>query len=49
VRNGADDAGLLELIRGKWHGRTDRYSEVRDELRRAGTPLKKIEMYYIGG
>lgn len=49
IRHGASDAELLNVIRGKWHGRTDRYSELRDELRRSGTPLKKIEMYYIGG
>jgi hypothetical protein len=36
------------MIRGV-AGRTDRYSEQREELRRAGKPSKKIEMYYIGG
>jgi GTP 3',8-cyclase len=49
MRAGAGDADLLNLIRGKWLGRTDRYSEQRDELRRADPALKKIEMYYIGG
>jgi cyclic pyranopterin phosphate synthase len=49
LRDGADDAALLELIRGKWLGRTDRYSELRDELRSSEPDLKKIEMYYIGG
>jgi len=49
MRQGASDAELLDVIRGKWHRRTDRYSEMRDELRRSGTALKKIEMYYIGG
>jgi cyclic pyranopterin phosphate synthase len=49
LRAGASDADLLRLIRGKWLGRTDRYSELRDELRRAEPSLKKIEMYYIGG
>jgi hypothetical protein len=29
--------------------RTDRYSELRDELRRSAPGAKKIEMYYIGG
>jgi cyclic pyranopterin phosphate synthase len=49
LRAGAGDADLLQLIRGTWGARTDRYSELRDELRR-GEPLpKKIEMYYIGG
>ncbi len=49
MRAGAGDAELLNLIRGKWLGRTDRYSELRDELRRSEPNLKKIEMYYIGG
>jgi len=49
LREGADDAALLDLIRGKWLGRTDRYSELRDELRKSEPSVKKIEMYYIGG
>ncbi len=49
LRAGASDADLLELLRTAWLGRADRYSEVRDELRRDEHPLKKIEMYYIGG
>ena len=49
LRAGADDAELLNVIRGKWLGRTDRYSELRNELRRAEPRAKKIEMYYIGG
>jgi GTP 3',8-cyclase len=49
LRAGATDAELLNVIRGKWLGRTDRYSELRDEMRRDGSPHKKIEMYYIGG
>ncbi len=48
LRAGANDEELLNVIRGKWLGRTDRYSELRDELRRTEQP-KKIEMYYIGG
>jgi cyclic pyranopterin phosphate synthase len=49
IRHGASDAELLNVIRGKWLGRTDRYSELRDELRRSSPSMKKIEMYYIGG
>jgi len=49
MRAGATDAELLDLIGGKWRGRTDRYSELRDELRRAAPQPPKIEMYYIGG
>jgi cyclic pyranopterin phosphate synthase len=49
MRAGASDADLENLIRGRWLGRTDRYSELRDELRRSEPQPKKIEMYYIGG
>ncbi|MDP9090288.1 MAG: GTP 3',8-cyclase MoaA [Pseudomonadota bacterium] len=49
MREGADDAELLRIIRGAWLGRADRYSELRDELRRVSPETKKIEMYYIGG
>jgi len=49
MRAGVTDAGLLELIRGVWLGRTDRYSELREKLRRSEPATKKIEMYYIGG
>jgi cyclic pyranopterin phosphate synthase len=49
MREGADDAELLRVIRGAWLGRTDRYSELREELRRDTPETKKIEMYYIGG
>jgi cyclic pyranopterin phosphate synthase len=49
LRDGADDADLLRLIRGAWDTRTDRYSERREELRGKDLETKKIEMYYIGG
>jgi len=49
LRNGADDAELLRIIRAVWTGRTDRYSELREELRKTDQDAKKIEMYYIGG
>lgn len=49
LRAGADDAEMLRMIRGVWAGRTDRYSELREELRDQGPDTKKIEMYYIGG
>src|SRR5450631_3584611 len=49
MRAGASDAELEDLIRGRWLGRADRYSELRDELRRSEPQPKKIEMYYIGG
>jgi cyclic pyranopterin phosphate synthase len=49
LRAGADDADILQLIRGVWNGRTDRYSELREQLRRTEPETKKIEMNYIGG
>jgi cyclic pyranopterin phosphate synthase len=49
LRAGAGDEEILQLIRGVWRGRTDRYSELREELRRTLPEAKKIEMNYIGG
>src|SRR5271170_7066599 len=50
LRRGATDAELLQMIRGTWRERTDRYSELRDVLRQQKDPAeRKIEMYYIGG
>jgi cyclic pyranopterin phosphate synthase len=50
LRSGASDDDLLQMIRGTWRERTDRYSEMRDTLRRDRDPAaQKIEMYYIGG
>jgi len=46
LRDGASDAELIDLIRGVWEGRTDRYSELRSE---ATLGLPKVEMSYIGG
>ena len=49
VRGGASDDQLLELIRGVWLGRTDRYSEQRANLRHTANEERKVEMFYIGG
>jgi GTP 3',8-cyclase len=49
LRAGAGDADILHMIRGVWSGRTDRYSELREELRRIEPSTQKIEMNYIGG
>ena len=48
LRAGASDDELLELVRGVWTGRRDRYSELRASLRDA-SDLHKVEMNYIGG
>jgi len=49
LRGGADDEELLRTIRSVWTQRTDRYSELREELRNRDPDAKKIEMFYIGG
>ncbi|HSN73296.1 MAG TPA: GTP 3',8-cyclase MoaA [Steroidobacteraceae bacterium] len=49
LRAGATDDELRRLLRDTWTRRIDRYSEQRAELRRSEKPLRKIEMYYIGG
>src|SRR5215813_1875255 len=49
LRGGASDDQLLELIRGVWLARSDRYSEQRASLRRAAGDERKVEMFYIGG
>jgi GTP 3',8-cyclase len=49
LRGGASDDQLLELIRGVWQKRSDRYSEQRALLRRAAHEERKVEMFYIGG
>jgi cyclic pyranopterin phosphate synthase len=51
IRAGAADDELLQLIRGAWQVRNDRYSELRGISQRAlqASGEKKIEMYYIGG
>ncbi|HEY5058771.1 MAG TPA: GTP 3',8-cyclase MoaA [Gaiellaceae bacterium] len=46
LRSGATDAELAETLRGIWHRRTDRYSELRTAETAA---LPKVEMSYIGG
>ncbi len=49
LRGGASDDQLLELMRGVWLNRNDRYSEQRADLRRAAHDERKVEMFYIGG
>lgn len=49
LRGGKNNEELRAIIRGIWAARTDRYSELRAGLKGQEHPLKKIEMYYIGG
>lgn len=47
LRGGASDAELSALIRTVWERRTDRYSELRDELR--PQHVQHVEMNHVGG
>jgi len=49
LRDGASDDELRSLIATTWTRRGDRYSELRSSLHAGEQPLRKIEMYYIGG
>jgi cyclic pyranopterin phosphate synthase len=49
LRDGASDTELSQLISDTWLKRGDRYSEMRSTLKDGEQPLRKIEMYYIGG
>src|ERR1700761_7790397 len=49
LRGGATDDELLETIRNVWLARSDRYSELRADLRKAPGDHRKVEMFYIGG
>jgi GTP 3',8-cyclase len=49
LRNGASDDDLRGLVADTWQRRGDRYSELRASLHHGEHPLRKIEMYYIGG
>jgi len=49
LREGASDDELRELICSTWKRRADRYSELRASMPPREQPLRKIEMYYIGG
>jgi cyclic pyranopterin phosphate synthase len=49
LRGGATDEELLEILRKVWLGRSDRYSELRADLRKRQGDDRKVEMFYIGG
>ena len=46
LRDGASDDAIAERIAAVWHGRSDRYSEIRSENT---SDLRKVEMSHIGG
>ncbi len=46
----ADDASIARAIAAIWHGRSDRYSQLRSSLSGdAGSGQRRVEMSYIGG
>lgn len=49
LRAGASDAELEGLLKAVWLAREDRYSEQRGRQTPAEQPLKKVEMYRMGG
>jgi len=49
MRAGGTDDELRRVLHQTWARRSDRYSELRATLRQNEQPLRKIEMYYIGG
>jgi GTP 3',8-cyclase len=50
LRGGASDDELQSAIGHIWHGRTDRYSELRSSMSAdTGTGQRRVEMSYIGG
>ncbi len=49
MRSGDTDEELLERLRTIWAGRSDRYSELRATIPPNKRPLRKVEMYQIGG
>ena len=46
MRSGATDEELEAIINGTWGKREDRYSEERASMTE---PIRKVEMYHIGG
>jgi GTP 3',8-cyclase len=50
IRGGASDEELASAIAQIWHGRSDRYSQLRGSLAPdTGTGARRVEMSYIGG
>lgn len=49
LRRGAGDEELSALIRNIWQKRTDRYSELRMQIRTTAAETHKVEMFQIGG
>ena len=49
LRSGANDAEIADILRSVWLQRSDRYSENRQSESDRIYPLRKVEMYRMGG
>ncbi len=49
LRGGASDPELSDLVRSVWTRRGDRYSELRAERSTTEAPVRRVEMFRIGG
>lgn len=49
LRAGATEAEIADILRRAWLKRNDRYSELRRPDRAEERPLRKVEMYRMGG
>ena len=49
LRDGSGDEYIAGILTGVWSKRSDRYSEVRSQLKGEKPLLNKVEMYRMGG
>ncbi len=49
LRDGMDHRELMAFMARLWSQRDDRYSELRQPSKKVEVPLKKVEMYRVGG
>ena len=49
IKKRSDSAGLIRLIKTMWNMRSDRYSQLRSNLRQERFKESKVEMFQIGG
>ena len=49
LRNQTSDLQISNTLAHLWKMRADRYSELRSQRHEPSSPLKKVEMSYIGG
>jgi GTP 3',8-cyclase len=49
LRRGATDEEIADILKSIWLKRSDRYSELRRPGQAEERPLRKVEMYRMGG